>query len=150
ELAKGGAQQVRAGLALAECYGVGKDAPKTKATVKQVLDETKDRKLRAMAYNTMGYCYYLNEQWQDARWEFLWVDVIYNQDPREHAKALYYLADIFGRLGEGDRARECREQLLTDRQFNGVEYQRRGGEGEKARGEGREGAVGGWGVGGGG
>jgi hypothetical protein len=124
-LAKGSPQQLRARLALAECLGNAKDVARAKAEVKAVLDQTKDKALRALAYGTMGYCYYLNEQWQDARWEFLWVDVIYNQDPREHAKALYYLSEIFGRLGEGDRARECREQLLSGRQFNGLEYQRR-------------------------
>jgi hypothetical protein len=131
-LRAGSAPQMRARLALAECLGVAHDLAKAKAEVKTVLDQTKEKALRALAYNTLGYCYWLNEQWQDARWEFLWVDVIYNQDPREHARALYYLADIFGRLGEGDRARECREQLLTDRQFNGLEYQRRALKDEKA------------------
>lgn len=124
-LPKGSVQQLRARLALAECLGVAKDLARAKAEVKAVLDQTKDKALRGLAYSTMGYCYYLNEQWQDARWEFLWVDTIYNQDPREHARALYYLSDIFARLGDGDRARECREQLLTGRQFNGLEYQRR-------------------------
>jgi hypothetical protein len=133
QLAKGSPQQLRARLALAECLGNAKDVARAKAEVKAVLDQTKDKALRALAYGTMGHCYYLNEQWQDARWEFLWVDVIYNQDPREHAKALYYLSDIFGRLGEGDRARECREQLLTGRQFNGLEYQRRAMKEEKSQ-----------------
>jgi hypothetical protein len=131
-LAKGSVSQLRARLALAECLGYAKDLTRARAEVKAVLDHTKDKALRALAYSTMGYCYWLNEQWQDARWEFLWVDTIYNQDPREHAKALYYLADLFGRLGEGDRARECREQLLTDRRFNGLEYQRRAMKEEKA------------------
>src|SRR5262249_33035173 len=79
-------------LAVAECLGYTKDRKnlaRAKAEVKAVLDQSRDKALRALAYNTMGSCYYLNEQWQDARWEFLWVDVIYNQDAQQHAKALY-------------------------------------------------------------
>jgi tetratricopeptide (TPR) repeat protein len=128
-------QQLRARLALAECLGYAKD-PKDLARaqkeVKAVLDQTKDKALRALAYNTMGHCYHLNEQWQDARWEFLWVDVIYNQDPQQHAKALYYLSDIFARLGEGERARECREVLLGPR-YSSSEYQRRALKEEKSQ-----------------
>jgi hypothetical protein len=132
KLRGGSPQQLRARLALAECLGVGHDLPKAKAEVKTVLDQaTADKALRGLAYATMGYCYYVNEQWQDARWEFLWVDTIYNQDAREHAKALYYLADIFARLGDGDRARECREQLLNGPRFNGLDYQRRARREEK-------------------
>jgi tetratricopeptide (TPR) repeat protein len=126
-LPAGSPPQLRARLALAESLGMTRDAKdlaRAKDEVKAVLDATKDRALRGLAYNTMGYCYYLNDQWQEARWEFLWVDVVYNQDPREHARALYYLADIFARLGEGERARECRE-LLRGAQFSGTDYQRR-------------------------
>jgi uncharacterized protein HemY len=128
-------QQFRARLALAECLGYTKDPEglaRAKAEVKAVLDQTKDKALRAQAYNTMGSCYYLNEQWQDARWEFLWVDVIYNQDPQQHARALYYLADIFARLGEGERARQCREVLLG-RRYSSSEYQRRALKDEKSQ-----------------
>jgi tetratricopeptide (TPR) repeat protein len=126
-LPAGSPAQLRARLALAESLGMTKDAKdlaRARDEVKAVLDAAKDKALRGVAYNTLGYCYYLNDQWQEARWEFLWVDVIYNQDPREHAKALYYLADIFGRLGEGERARECRD-LLRSQQFSGTDYQRR-------------------------
>ncbi len=125
ELPKSSRQQFRARLALAECLGVAKKTPEAKALVKGVLDETKDKGLRTLAYNTLGYCYFANKQWQDARWEFLWVDMIYNQDKYEHAKALYYLSEIFARLGEGDRSRECLDLLRTDQAFSGSEYQRR-------------------------
>ena len=61
------------------------------------------------------------------------MDVIYHQDKAEHAKSLYYLADIFAKLGEGERARECLDQLLTDQGFAGVEYQRRAAHEENER-----------------
>jgi TolA-binding protein len=119
-----GPEQIRAKVALAECLAAAKKVPEAKAVLKKVLDDTRDKQMRALAYNTMGYCYWANEQWQDARWEFLWVDTIYNQDRNQHAKALYYLADIFARLGEGERARECRELLLGE-QFAGTEFHAR-------------------------
>ncbi len=119
-----GVEKVRAQLRLGECLAKARDVPAAKTILNAVLDETKDKQLRARAYNTLGYGYWLNKQWQEARWEFLWVDTIYNHDKNEHAKALYYLEDIFARLNEGERASACR-QALMDAQFAGTEYQRR-------------------------
>jgi tetratricopeptide (TPR) repeat protein len=127
-----GTEKLRAQLALGECLAMGKKVPEAKKELKAVLDETKDKLLRGQAYNTMGLCYWLNEQWQDARWEFLWVDTIYNQDKNQHAKALYYLQDIFARLGDGDRARECRQALRSE-QFAGTEFQQRLSQEEKSK-----------------
>jgi hypothetical protein len=123
-LPAGSRAQLRCRVALAECLGAKQKLPEAKGLIGKVLTETKDKQLRTLAYNTMGYCYWQNEQWQDARWEFLWVDVVYNQDRGEHAKALYYLWDIFARLGDGDRSRECHEILISDPSFAGTEYQR--------------------------
>jgi hypothetical protein len=126
------AQQQRAHLALAEMLtelGKYQDAQQY---ANLVLKDTTDKNLRATAYNALGFAYYRNKQLQEARWQFLWVDVIYNQDKAEHAKALYYLADIFNALGEGERGRECLDQLLNDPEFAG-EYQRRAQRDEEAR-----------------
>lgn len=125
-LPKGSRQQVRVTLAHAECLAAAKKLPQAQKLCKDVLTTTKkeDKSLKAMAYNTLGYCYYLNEQWQEARWQFLWVDAVYNQDKGEHAKALYYLGDVFARLGEPERAQEFLDALRNDRQFAGSEYQR--------------------------
>jgi len=98
---------------------------KARTVLHQVLDDAKDRDLKAMAYNTLGTCAMAADQYQDARWDFLWVDVLYNQDKAEHARALYRLWKVFDHLNEGERARECLDMLLTDRQFAGTEYQRR-------------------------
>ncbi len=86
--------------------------------------ETTDKDLKALAYNALGSYYYGKDQLKEARWEFLWVDVVYNQDQTEHAQALYYLFKIFDKLDQKDRAQECREALLGDRAFIGMEWQR--------------------------
>jgi hypothetical protein len=126
-LPKGSPQGARVQLALAECLGAAKKLPGAKKLVQEVIAATKkeDKSVKALAYNTLGFCYYLNEQWQEARWQFLWVDAVYHQDKVQHAKALYYLADIFARLGEKERGQEFLDTLRNDRQFAGLEYQRR-------------------------
>jgi hypothetical protein len=91
--------------------------------VREVIKTTNDKDVKAAGHNTLGYCYFKQNNLKEARWEFLWVDVVYNQDRGEHAKALYHLWRIFGDLGEAERAQECREALLSP-QFAGLDYQR--------------------------
>lgn len=124
-LTKDHPQMLSVQLAEAECHAATGNIAAASAILKKLLKETKDRDIRAIAHNTLGYCYYEAKQLQEARWEFLWVDVVYNQNKAEHAKALYYLAKIFQQLNDPDRAQECLEMLLNDRQFQGLEFQRR-------------------------
>src|SRR5262249_25537591 len=91
--------------------------------LQSVIDQTKDKGVKAQAYNTLGYCYYLKDEKSKARWAFLWVDVVYKQDREEHAKALYYLERIFTSLGETDHAQACAEAL--NKHLAGREYQKR-------------------------
>lgn len=98
---------------------------KAKALLRQIIKDTNDRRVKAIAHNALGLALFKEGNFKDARWEFLWVDVYYNQDADEHAKALYHLWKVFENLGDAVRAQECRETLLSERQFNGLEYQRR-------------------------
>jgi tetratricopeptide (TPR) repeat protein len=115
----------------AECLVAdGKLAP-AKEKLQKIIDDTKDSGVKAAAYNALGHAFWLNrdnknapDSLRSAQWAFLWVDVVYNQDKLEQAKAMYFLAQIFQRLGDFDRAREYVENLLNDRQFAGSEYQR--------------------------
>ena len=58
-------------------------------TTRDIIKDTNDKGLKAMAYNAMGKNLYEVGQLKEARWPFLWVDTIYNQDKEEHAKALF-------------------------------------------------------------
>lgn len=111
-------------VAQAECHAAAKKGDEARKILNDVITKTRDPALKAVAYNTLGQSYFDAGMHKEARWEFLWVDVIYNQDRNEHAKALYYLMLIFGQLNENERAQECRDTLLNDRQFQGLEYQR--------------------------
>ena len=50
-----------------------------------------DDKLKALAYNTLGDYYQQAKQPDEAFWNYLRVDVLFNQDREEHARALYNL-----------------------------------------------------------
>jgi tetratricopeptide (TPR) repeat protein len=118
-------QKLKAQVYEAECLaGMGKPT-EARAKLTAVLSQARDdRDLRALAYNTLGICCYLGKQYKEALWEFLRVDVVYHQDREEHAKALYYLCDLFDKLKEPERAEECRSKL-KGKEFAGTEYQRR-------------------------
>lgn len=84
-----------------------------------------DPAIKALAYNTLGDCYRLNNRLEDAFWQYLWVDQEYSQDREEHAKALYYLSILFDRVKKSPaRAQVCRDRLLNDKLFAGLEYQK--------------------------
>jgi TolA-binding protein len=91
--------------------------------LRSIVDQTKDKGVKAQAYNTLGYSYYLKKEYSKARWEFLWVDVVYRQDREEHAKALYYLDLVFSQMNENERAQACRDLLQSE--LVGTEYQKR-------------------------
>ena len=86
----------------------------------------------AMAYNALGDLYREQKQTEDAFWAYLRVDVMYNGDANEHAKALYYLSELFkekkfgDRVGDPERAKNYRDRLM-DKRFADTEYQKMAG-----------------------
>jgi tetratricopeptide (TPR) repeat protein len=134
DLPKGSRFLARASVAEAECLvAEGKKNPdaatraklfdKSIGLVQGVIKGSNDRYVKAVGHNTLGFCYLEQGKPKDAMWEFLWVDVVYNQDRVQHAKALYYLWQIFNQEGDAPRSQECREALMAP-QFAGMEYQR--------------------------
>ena len=123
-LPKDGKFAQRLKIAEAECLGKAGQVKEGTVLLRGFIKETPDKALKAAAYNALGNILYDAGLAKEARWEFLWVDVVYNQDKSEHAKALYFLAKIFEELGEPERAQECRQLLLETREFQGLEYQR--------------------------
>ncbi len=123
-LPKGSKAYARAMVAQSECLIADNKTVEAIELLKKAIKESDDKSLRAIAYNALGTNFFKAEQYKEARWEFLWVDVVYNQDKAEHARALYYLSHIFDRLADPDKAAQCRATLL-DASFNGTEYQRK-------------------------
>jgi tetratricopeptide (TPR) repeat protein len=136
QLPKGSRFHARARVAEAEClvaearkFDKADDPQKIKLfeqavdLIHDVIKDSSDRYVKAVGHNTLGYCYREQGKMKDAMWEFLWVDVVYNQDRMQHAKALYYLWDLFTKEGDAPHAQECREALMAP-QFVGLEYQK--------------------------
>lgn len=90
----------------------------------QVIKDNNDKETKALAHNTLGELHFKATKYNEALWEFIWVDAVFNQDKSQHAKALYYLWKTFEQLNNAERAQECRELLLSA-QFNGTEWQLR-------------------------
>ena len=116
--------QGRAKVAQAECLLAAKKDADAVALLRKVAGETKDKDLKALAYNALGSYYYGKDQLKEARWEFLWVDVVYNQDQAEHAKATLLSFQNLRQAGPEGTRQECREALLADRAYIGMEWQR--------------------------
>jgi tetratricopeptide (TPR) repeat protein len=88
---------------------IGKLAPELTA----IIDKTQDASLKALAYNTLGDCYSAKGLKKDAMWAYLWVDVVYNQDKTEYAKAVERLSRVFKDLNDEPRAEKYREKLKS-------------------------------------
>lgn len=126
KLPKGSPMQIRARLAEASALaGTGDKLKEAVTKLKTILEESKDKNLRAIAYNTLGECYYRKDMLQQARWQFLWVDVIYNQNKEQRAKALYYLWRVFERLQEFDRGQEFFNTLVNGQDYVGSPWQQK-------------------------
>jgi hypothetical protein len=79
--------------------------------IQAALDAAKDPAARAAGFNAKGDLLLAFGRPKDARWEFLWVETVYNHDKDELANALRRLVEVFDALGDRDRADQYREKL---------------------------------------
>ena len=93
--------------------------------LEEVVRKSKDNSLLALAHNALGDFYRAKKDNERAFWEYCKVDMLYDQDKEENAKALYYLAKLFAQAPHNnkDRADSCRNRLLST-SFDGTLYQR--------------------------
>ncbi len=105
---------------------------KTDGAEKQLKDAiagTGEPLLRGIAYNVLGDYYREKGQTEEAFWAYLRVDAMYNLDANEHAKSLYYLAQLFkdkkfgDRTGDPVRSKNYRDRLM-DKRFAESDYQK--------------------------
>lgn len=90
--------------------------------LRKVVQENTDRTIKAMAHNTLGECLFNAGQYNEALWEFLWVDAVFNDDKNQRAKALYFLWKTFEQTNNAERAQECRELLVSGAQYIGTQH----------------------------
>jgi tetratricopeptide (TPR) repeat protein len=80
--------------------------------------------IKGHAANVLGDLYEAQNKREDALWQFLWVDVLYNQDSEEQARALFHLSKLFKEVRKDDAMAQRMRDKLQDPRFAGTEYQR--------------------------
>jgi len=97
---------------------------KVKEQLTEAIKTSTEPNLRALAYNGLGDYYLGKGQPEEAFWSYLRVEVQYNQDREEEAKALFHLRTLFDKVKRDPiRARQCADKLLG-KQFTGTAYQK--------------------------
>jgi tetratricopeptide (TPR) repeat protein len=111
-------QRPRLQVYLIGCKAGNADAKAAEAAEKElqtVIRGTADPKLKALAFNTLGDCYVAAQRLDDAKFAYLMVDVVLNQDAGEHAKAVERLSKVFRELKDDQRADDYKAKLLKIR-----------------------------------
>lgn len=99
----------------ANCLLAQNQVDQAVAEIERVLhDSQEDAALYGRAYLVLGRCYQAQAKRRAALLAFLKVDVLYSQQPRTHAEALFHLALLWPELTLPEarqRAQACRNQL---------------------------------------
>lgn len=95
---------------LAVKFGESPNPAEGVAAIEAEIAKSKDPTVRAVAYGILGELYLNADKPREAMWQYLWVEVVYNQDRDEVIKALARLADAFRMQGDDDRAKAYRDK----------------------------------------
>lgn len=79
--------------------------------LRKMKDAAKDENKLAMIYNTLGDCYMMGNQPNDAKYEYLYVDLVYNKDRSQHLRALEQLVQVFKDLRQLDKSKDYMQKL---------------------------------------
>ena len=101
-------------ISLVECKAALGQLKEAEADLASLEKEAQDARTRALVHLGRGDIYRLSNRYRDAMWEYLWVDVVYNQDRELTARALYWLIEVFRKLGDEEKAKSCEERLLNE------------------------------------
>jgi hypothetical protein len=119
-------QAVKLMVYLAACDIAARKLDGVEEKLRAVVKGGADDDVKALARNTLGDYYRAQGHPDKAFWEYLWVEVHYNQDREEVSKALYYLSKLFADVRKDPvRAKDCLDRLRDEKQFGGLEYHRK-------------------------
>jgi tetratricopeptide (TPR) repeat protein len=113
---------IRLQITRARCLAASNKLKEAVQLLEGIITKTPDKDLIAAAHNALGDCYRKANQAGEAKFEYLWVDVMYNQNRQEHAKAVYHLSNLFRELNDTKRAKLYEEKL--SKEFAGVDFDR--------------------------
>jgi len=123
---------------MAACTAAGGKASEAEKQLKDLIGGKVDNETKALACNALGDLHLRAGKEEDAFWDYMWVDVLYNQDREEHAKALFQLSELFLKVQkykDATRAEHCLDRLINEKEFAGSRYQKQAKDRQKASSE---------------
>ncbi|HYH69477.1 MAG TPA: hypothetical protein VD866_32580 [Urbifossiella sp.] len=106
-------------IALAAKAAMATDPAAGVPALEAEIGKTKDAAVRATGYAMVGELYLAgkreNTKPRDAMWAILAVEVVYNQDREEVAKAQARLTEVYRQLGDEDRERNNHDRMRRNR-----------------------------------
>jgi len=119
-------RSVRLQVYLAACDASSGVSKETDKQLTAIIAGGSENDVKALACNTLADAQLKDGKPGEAFWLYLYVDVLYPQDREEHAKALYHLSKLFEQVKkDAARAQQCLERLASDKEFTGLELQKR-------------------------
>jgi hypothetical protein len=112
---------------VAACTAASGKASEAEKQLKDLIGGKVDNETKALACNALGDLHLRDGKAEVALWDYLWVDVLYNQDREEHAKALFQLSKLFMQVQQykdATRAEHCLDRLVNEKEFAGSIYQK--------------------------
>lgn len=103
-------------LGKTECLVKQKKHQEAEKIVREVIDSASgdESGVQAAAFNFRGDVQRETGKPKDAIFSYLYVDFFYSNERVEHAKSLYYIAQLWDQLGRPDRAEDARSRLKKD------------------------------------
>jgi hypothetical protein len=118
-------RHVRIQVYITACNAAAGKSPDAEKQLKDLIAGKADNEAKALACNALGDLHLRDGKADDAFWDYLWVDVLYNQDREEHAKALFQLSSLFEKVKkDAGRAQSCLDRLINEKEFTGSPYQK--------------------------
>jgi hypothetical protein len=105
------------------CQALATPGPALSAWETQ-LKSNEDAHSRAGIHLTRADYHRLMQNYKEAMWDYLWVDTVYFADRNQQAKALYQLIEVFDKLGDVAKSRDCKERLASDGRLRDTRYQK--------------------------
>ncbi len=102
-----------ASLGKAVCLSEANKADEGVAEVEKIIanGDSKDGELFARAYNALGHCHLKAGRTKDALLAYLHVDLMFYQDPAQHAESLYRLAGLWKDVDKTEQSLKARTLL---------------------------------------
>ncbi len=106
------------------CQAFVDAGPALSAWETQIKNSGDDQHSKAAIHLTRADYQRLQQNYKEAMWDYLWVDTVYFTDRVQQAKALYHLIEVFDKLGDSAKSRDCKERLLSDARLRDTRYQK--------------------------